>query len=161
MLEAKGASFIDGIVFAPRFASDSCSDVARPHICGVAAGLFWRFPLEEEWANRHITLTEACGTVLCNLIFPKYFPEGQLMVEGDASAGLAAARGTAAAPDLAYLRRRAEKEPAYREALQRAWITHCKGWANGLSDAGSRDKMNVMRALAEAFGMRRPWASTI
>ena len=154
MLEAKGASFIDGIVFAPRFASDSCSDVARPHICGVAAGLFWRFPLEDEWANRHITLTEACGTVLCNIIFPRYFPVGQLMVEGDASAGLAAARGTAAAADLNYLRRRAEKEPAYREAMQRAWITHCKGWANGLSDAGSRDKMNVMRALAEAFGMR-------
>ena len=33
-------------------------------------------------------------------------------------------------------------------------VTHCKGWANGLSDAGSRDKMSEMRALAEAYGMR-------
>ena len=41
-----------------------------------------------------------------------------------------------------------------REAKRRAWITHCKGWANGLSDAGSRDKMVEMRALAEAFGIR-------
>ena len=42
----------------------------------------------------------------------------------------------------------------FRTASRRSWITHCKGWANGLADAGSRDKMREMHALADAFGIR-------
>ena len=61
-LRASGIVEADGLVFAPRFASDSCSDVEHPYICGVAAGLYFRFPLAGEWRYRHITLTEACGT---------------------------------------------------------------------------------------------------
>ena len=144
----------EGVIFAPRFASDSCSDVENPYICGVAAGLFWRFELSGRWRRKHITLTEACGTILCALIFPVHFPNQQLMIEGDATAGLAAAEATAAAKDLIYLRRRAGEIPSFREALLRTWCTHCKGWANGLSDAGSRDKLDVMFGLAAAFGMR-------
>ena len=41
---------------------------------------------------------------------------------------------------------RAEAEETFRAATRRAWLTHCKGWANGLADAladaGSRDKMH-------------------
>jgi hypothetical protein len=148
-----GADF-DGVIFAPRITSDSCSDVANPSICAVANGLFFRFPLVGEWRYRHITLTEACGTVLAVMIFGSYFPELELMVESDATASLAAARATAAADDLLMLRRRADKEERFREAKARTWVTHCKGWANGLSDAGSRDKMSEMRGLAAAFGMR-------
>jgi hypothetical protein len=37
--------------------------------------------------------------------------------------------------------------------MRRAWITRGKGWANGLADAGSRDKMLEMHALAHAFGI--------
>ena len=55
---------------------------------------------------------------------------------------------------LIYLRRRAEAEETFRAATRRAWLTHCKGWANGLADAGSRDKMHEMHALADAFGIR-------
>ena len=78
------------------------------------------------------------------------------MLESDASASLATTRATADAPDLMliYLRRRAEAEETFRAATRRAWLTHCKGWANGLADAGSRDKMHEMHALADAFGIR-------
>lgn len=153
-LRERGIIGTEGIMFAPRFASDSCSDVEHPHICGMAGGLFFRFPLEGEWRHRHITLTEACGTVLCIMIFPKYFPKYELMVEGDATAALAAAVGTASSEDLIYLRRRAEQEPTYSAAALRAWITHVAGWGNGPTDAGSRDKMKVMHDLAKAFGIR-------
>ena len=150
---AEGVSF-DGILFAPRFATDSCSDVPRPHIGGVAGGLFFRFPLNGEWRWRHITLTEGCGTQLAQMVFPPYFPKHQLMVEGDASAALAAATGTALAEDLIYMRKRAQQVPGFLAAEGRTWVTHCKGWANGLSDAASRDKMDEMYALADAYGMR-------
>jgi hypothetical protein len=36
----------------------------------------------------------------------------------------------------------------------RAWIMHVKGWANGLTDAGSRNMTHVLYALAPAFGIR-------
>ena len=140
--------------FAPRLTSDACSDVERPHICCVANGLYFRYPLEGAWRRRHITLTETCGTQLGKIVFPRYFPRGELMVEGDATTALAAALGRAAAADIIYARRRADQIPAVRDANLRAWVTHCKGWANGLSDAGSRDKMPEMRALADAFGIR-------
>jgi hypothetical protein len=70
-----GLMGVDSIVFAPRFASDSCSDVLQPYVCGAAGGLFFRFPLDGRWRRKHITLTEACGTVLTLIIFEAYFPE--------------------------------------------------------------------------------------
>ena len=149
-----GSAGFNGLTFAPRLMSDSCSDVAAPHICGMAGGLYFRFPLEGAWRRRHITLTEACGTSLCLIILPPYFPNLELLVESDATASLAAAEATAAAPDLLYMRRRAAQVPTFAEATLRAWLTHCKGWANGLTDTGSRDKINVMYDVAAAFGMR-------
>ena len=140
--------------FNPRFSSDACSDVAQPFICGVCCGVYFRFALDGDWRRRHITVTEACGTVLTLMVLSKYFPEGEIMIESDASASLATTRATADAPDLIYLRRRAEAEETFRAATRRAWLTHCKGWANGLADAGSRDKMHEMHALADAFGIR-------
>ena len=151
---AGGIVGTEGILFAPRFASDSCSDVERPFICGMAGGLFFRFELSGDWRFRHITLTEACGTVLMMLVFPRYFPHLQLLLESDATSALATVAATASSDDLTYLRRRAEQEPSYREAIERAWCTHVKGWANGAPDAGSRDKMQEFYALAAAFGMR-------
>ena len=127
----------EGVTFAPRLTSDACSDVERPHICGVAGGLYFRFELSGERRNRHITLTEGCGSVLCLIIFPKYFPKLQLLLEADATAALATVTASASAEDLIYLKRRAEEEPSYREATLRTWATHCSGWANALSDAGS------------------------
>ena len=141
-------------VFAPRFASDSCSDVERPHICCAAAGLWFRFPLEGEWRERHITLTEACGNILCLMVFPHYFPDLEYMVEGDASSGMATMLAAAGALALAAARREAEKEEAFRKAARRAWCTHCKGWANGITDKGSRDKLEEMFAIAAAYGYR-------
>ena len=153
-LRANGIVEADGLVFAPRFASDSCSDVEHPYICGVAAGLYFRFPLAGEWRYRHITLTEACGTKLCFIVFERYFPHLELMGEGDATSGVAAAIGTASADDLQYLHGRSQQVEAYRKAEQRGWVTHCKGWANGLSDRGSRDRLHDMFEIARAYGMR-------
>ena len=143
-----------GTMFAPRFASDSCSDQDPSFICGVAAGLYFRFRLDGDWRYRHITLTEACGSKLCLIIFPRFFPNFQLAVESDASSALATAIGTAAADDLQYAHHRADAIPEYREAARRAWCTHIKGWANGLSDAGSRDKMAIFFGIAKAYGIR-------
>ncbi|KOO26420.1 hypothetical protein Ctob_009367 [Chrysochromulina tobinii] len=148
-----GAGF-EAVIFAPRITSDACSDVEHPHICGVCNGLYFRFPLEGAWRRRHITLTEACGTILALTIFAKYFPRDELLVESDATASLATAAAAAVADDLIYIRRRAEQIGAFQEATRRAWLLHCKGWANALSDAGSRDKMSVMYSMAAAMGIR-------
>ena len=153
-LRADGIVGTEGLTFAPRLTSDSCSDVENPYICGCAAGLFFRFPLTGEWKRRHITLTEACGTVLCLVIFPKYFPNHELLVESDATASLSSIEATSRSSDLIYLRQRAMRDPTFATASRRTWCTHCKGWANGLSDAGSRDQMDIMRDLADAFGIR-------
>jgi hypothetical protein len=148
-----GAGF-EAVIFAPRITSDACSDVEHPHICGVCNGLYFRFPLEGAWRRRHITLTEACGTILALTIFAEYFPYDELIVESDATASLATAAAAAVANDLIYIRRRAEQVSAFQKATRRAWLLHCKGWANALSDAGSRDKMSAMYALAAAMGIR-------
>jgi len=144
----------EAVIFAPRITSDACSDVEHPYICGVCNGLYFRFPLEGAWRRRHITLTEACGTILALAIFAKYFPRDELLVESDATASLATAAAAAVADDLIYIRRRAEQIDAFQEATRRAWLLHCKGWANALSDAGSRDKMSVMYSMAAAMGIR-------
>ena len=68
------------------------------------------FALDGDWRRRHITVTEACGTVLTLMVLSKYFPEGEIMIESDASASLATTRATADAPDLIYLRRRARRQ---------------------------------------------------
>ena len=83
------------------------SEVERPFICGIAAGLYFRFELVGEWRYRHITLTEACGTILCLIVFSEYFPGLQLLTESDATSALAAAEASASADDLAYVARRA------------------------------------------------------
>ena len=153
-MRAAGLVGTAGLIFAPRFASDSCSDVEFPHICGMAAGLYFRFPLTGRWRRRHITLTEACGTKLCLIILSEYFPGVQLMVESDATSALAAAIASSTADDLIFLHRRAKEVPGYRDATQRAWVTHVKGWANGPTDAGSRNKMKEMQAMADALGIR-------
>ena len=148
-----GAGF-EAVIFAPRITSDACSDVQNPYICGVCNGLFFRFPLNGRWRQRHITVTETCGTILAIIIFSAYFPHNELLVESDATASLASAGAVAAAEDLIYIRRRAEEIEAFRDATRRAWLLHCKGWANALPDAGSRDKMTVMYAMAAAMGIR-------
>ena len=148
-----GAGF-EAVIFAPRITSDACSDVQNPYICGVCNGLFFRFPIDGRWRQRHITVTETCGTILAITIFSAYFPHDELLVESDATASLASAGAVAAAEDLIYIRRRAEEIEAFRVATRRAWLLHCKGWANALPDAGSRDKMGVMYAMAAAMGIR-------
>ena len=141
-------------VFAPHFMSDACSDVENPFICGYAAGLYWRFPLTGEWRQRHITLTEACGSMLNLLIFPRYWPRAQYLVPTDATAALAAVLSKQASSNLIYLRQRAEEEHSFLEAIERAWGNHVKGWGNAMPDAGSRDQMERMHALARAFGVK-------
>ena len=125
--DAESGAGLEAIIFAPRITSDACSDVENPYICGVCNGLFFRFPLEGAWRQRHITLTEACGTILALTIFAGYFPNDELLVESDATASLATAAALAAADDLIYARRRAEHIKAFQEATRRAWLLHCKG----------------------------------
>ena len=58
--------------------------------------------------------------MLTLMVLSKYFPEGEIMIESDASASLATTRATADAPDLIYLRRRAEAEETFRAATRGA-----------------------------------------
>ena len=144
------------VIFAPRFMSDACTDADPPpsNICGAAAGIFFIFPIVNGWEDEHITLTEPCGTFLVMMVMGPMFPHAQLAIEGDASAALAAARGTASAPKLSYALRRARDVPQFVEAERRACALHCKGWGNNLTDLGSRNKLHEMRVVAQAFGLR-------
>ena len=61
--------------------------------------------------------------------------------------------GTHLGRERCDLRRRARQETEFRATLLRLWTTHCKGWGNGLCDAGSRDKLGTMFALARALAV--------
>ena len=137
-----------------RMQSDSCTDVARPHIMGTAHGLFWRFPLTGEWQRRHITLSEACGPKLNVIMLAHYFPDSQIILECDASAGDASMRWRGGAADLRYAQQRFSETTAYQAAAMRCWSEWGKGWGNALADAGSRDLMGRMYRLAAAYGIR-------
>ncbi len=80
----------------------------------------------------HRDRTETCGTVLALTIFAEYFPHDELLVESDATASLASAQALAMTENLIYIRRRAEEIGTFRNATRRAWLLHCKGWANAL-----------------------------
>ena len=134
--------------------SDSCSDVPRPHVCGVGAGLFWRFELAGAWKEEHITLTEALGPVFNSIIFPPLFPETEILLGTDSLAAAAVQLGQASAPKLVALQRRQRASQAYQSIRGRLWVRHVAGIANMLSDLGSRDRMREMYLLAAAFGMR-------
>jgi len=39
-----------------------------PHIYGAAPGVCFRWPLTGEWSRRHVTVTEACGRKLLEIV---------------------------------------------------------------------------------------------
>ena len=121
-----GAGF-EAVIFAPRITSDACSDVQNPYICGVCNGLFFRFPLDGRWRQRHITVTETCSTILAITIFSAYFPHDELLVESNATASLASAGAVSAAEDLIYIRWRAEEIEAFRVGRER-WRRRVFRW---------------------------------
>ena len=91
-----------GTEMAPRRvvsgASDRCTDPSpmpenaspHPHVCEMADGVYLRFKLEGKWLHRHITLTESLGPALNTRMFARRFCNGILVLEVDATAGVAA-----------------------------------------------------------------------
>ena len=148
------------------FASDSCSDVPAPrraHICWAAHGTMGRFLLQGPWLAAHITLTEGCGPALAVLELAPNYPNDTIVLAADATAATAAQLNKSQALALQIMMRRLKVEDAYCNAVTRLFIAHCAGFANILTDAGSRDLMDVVFGVAAAYGlrMRFPPTSTI
>ena len=140
------------------FASDACTDpeptaaqpFPRPHICGVVCGLYWRFPLTGDWLDRHITLTEASGPAIHQILTTRLFPNAVKVLATDATSAMAVGVHSAKRDDLMALDRcLAERQVDDSDA----WMLHWRGYGNGLADLGSRDDMAGMRRLAAAFGI--------
>jgi hypothetical protein len=145
------------------FASDSCSDVPaprRPHICWAAHGTMGRFLLEGPWLEVHITLTEGCGPALAILELAPSYPLDTIVLATDATAAAAAMLDKAQVLALQIMMRRLKGEQAYREAVVRLFVAHCAGFANILTDAGSRDMMDVVHAVAAAYDLRMRFPAT-
>ena len=137
-------------------ASDSCFRLEPPrvpHIFGCGPGVCWRFPLVGEWAFRHVTVTEACGRALNEIVLGPIFAGFELLFEADNVMALAMSQETAAADPARYVAWRKRQEPTYAEVALRSWDTHAAGPANGLADSGSRDRQDVLDALAAAFNL--------
>lgn len=143
-------------------ASDCCTDPephadnANPvaHVAGMVEGLYWRFRLDGEWDERHITLTEGTGPALGLLTTGPLFPNGINVFASDATAAIAAGSHTAHAPDLITMQQTLEESPIYRTVATTAWYDHWKGWGNGITDALSRDNVPLAHRLAAAFGIK-------
>ena len=152
-----------------RLASDACTGddaedpalqvmaergATSPHVCGVADGIVWVYPLDTEWRRRHITVIEGVGPALNVIVFAPIFPRAQLVLETDATAAAASVLWRARSDDMAYIQRRLAQQPEYAQCEGRLWVEACAGERNQLSDAGSRGKWNVLADLAAAFGLR-------
>ena len=143
-------------------ATDCCSDPLpfegnadpKPHIAGFANGLFWRFKLEGEWLSRHITLTEGTGTAAASLMTVPEFPDSINLLGNDATASIAAAVGRAKSSDMQVMQRTLQDEALYQEHVASTWVTHWKGWGNGIPDALSRDNVPMALRIARAFGIK-------
>jgi len=136
-------------------ASDSCFRISPPHvphIYGCAPGVCWRFPLTGEWANRHVTVTEACGRALNEIILAPLFPHFELLFESDNTMALAMSQETSSSDPAQYVAWRKRQEPTYAAVARRSWDTHTAGFANGVTDAGSRDRQDVVEALSAVDG---------
>ena len=145
------------------FSTDSCSDVPaprRPHICWTAHGTMGRFLLQGRWLAAHITLTEGCGPALAILELAPSYPADTIVLAADATAATAAQLNRSQALLLQMMMRRLKVEDAYRNAVARLFVAHCAGFANILSDAGSRDLMDVVSGVAAAYGLRMRFPAT-
>ena len=142
-------------------ATDCCTDPSpypgnpspQPHVAGMVNGLFWRFRLEGEWLERHITLTEATGPCISTLTTVPRFPDDINVLASDATAALAAGVGSSRAEDLQQMRRTLQDEVLFDRHAHTTWYLHWKGWGNGITDALSRDNVGMARRVATAFGI--------
>ena len=125
-----------------------------PHIFGAAPGVCWRWPLTGEWSRRHVTLTEACGRALNEIVLAPMYPEYELLFEGDNTMALSVGQGTERSVDAQYVAWRKQQVPTYRDVVARSWDTHTSGYMNDLVDVGSRDRQDVLDIICAAFGYK-------
>ena len=130
------------------------NDNPQPYICGAVGGTVWRYKLSDEWQQRHITLTESCGPAIATVLAAPLFPQAINVLGGDASSGTATTLRRARSANLTEVSLAVEAESVYKDVVDSLWVLPIKGWGNGFSDAGSRDNMPVMHALAAAYGIK-------
>ena len=134
--------------------SDSCKDgVVNPHVCGGAAGYFWRWPIVGEWRDQHITVTEGLGVVFNTLIMPLVFPNVHLVIGTDSDAAVATQLGKGRSPSLQILHQEQRTCATYTLYMWLMRFYQLPGIYNNLYDLGSRDRMREMYLLASAFGI--------
>ena len=136
--------------------SDACTDPAHglPQVVGWLDGCYWNFELTGEWLCRHITVTEALGLAGNALIFGPRAPADNVMLEGDATAGLAMILGTTDSEDLQYMHRRLERTKTWASVAPSLWAIHSAGVGNVFADLGSRNKWDELTRLAAALGIK-------
>ena len=136
--------------------SDACTDpiVGLPQVVGWLDGCYWRFELDGEWLRRHITVTEALGIAGNVLMFGRAAPAANVLLEGDATAGLAMVMGTTDSVDLQYMSGRLRQTDTWAEVAEALWAIHSAGAGNIYADLGSRNKWSELAKLAAAFGIK-------
>ena len=162
------ASFLCAVDDAPKpdaecrrlwlhLASDAAFRIAPPrvpHIFGAAPGVCWRWPLTGEWSRRHVTLTEACGRALNEIVVGPLFAQFELLFESDNTMALAVGQGTERASDAQYVAWRKQQEPTYADVAERSWDVHTAGSMNTVTDVGSRDRQDVLDQICAAFDFK-------
>jgi hypothetical protein len=136
--------------------SDACSNPTRglPGVMGWLDGQYWHFPLTGEWANRHITVTEALGYAGNVIILGNAVGAMQHLIQGDATGGLAMLMGTTGTDDLRYMRERLERTQEWHNVSHGLWALHLAGAANIFADLGSRNEWDTLARVAAAYGIR-------
>ena len=133
--------------------SDAFRDPTAGAIFGHCNGMCWFFNLTGDWLRRPIALTETCGLYINKIEYGESHEGLEFISEVDATSALASAIGSATSAALQYARERAAVEPGVKAVETTSWIVHCEGKGNIPSDAGSRSKRNVLRAISRSFGL--------
>ena len=142
-----------------RFSSDACTDPVdgTPCVGGFAEGSCWRFKLEGEWRNRHITITESLGPAGNCIMYGEKYQGCNTIGEVDATAALAMALGKSQSNDLRYMYHRLQQEPGYQALKPTLAFEHSAGAGNIWTDLISRNKLDELERIAAAYGMRLSW----
>ena len=165
-----GASFLSAIMDAPEAerqasvpppvvttASDACTDARFPSVFGWAQGVVYIFELDAAWLLKTINVLEGVGRGINRLVFPKIFPAGEIVNEGDNVASCSSALHRGDSDDMHALQLALERQVSYADTARRSQENAIAGIANEIADAGSRAKWDVLNAIAAALGVRMQW----
>lgn len=138
-------------------ASDAATDSNPPGLGGYMHGVYWHFPIpiqDLQWL--HITVLELLACAFNAIIFTRMLPTHvrlTLLVDAT-SAYYTLANETERSEILVFVHHALLDEERFRAAANLCDIVHGAGDMNLASDAVSRSKWDVLRALAASLRIR-------